>query len=489
MFWKSATNDTEPQLRGAYSITRRLIVFNILAALVMLLTTIGYLYYALVRSLYEEDRLYLIKKIEVVRSVLREHPDDPAEMQRAIEQKGEFQFARFYIRVLDEKGAVIVQTNNALFLQPTGIFPEPAPADSLPETGKKKHFAEGGAFYLMSAWAEDGEPDGRRWIIQAALDISHEEGVLKRYRIKVEIVIVAGILICGAVGFWIARRSMRPMRLLTRTLQGVRATQLSKRLDANRLPRELIFFATSFNDMLDRLEDSFNRLTRFSTDLAHELRTPINNLRGEAEVALSKARTAEEYRQIIESSIEEYEHLSHMIESLLFIAKAEGTDIAIQRAEFSAEKEILAVLDYYDAYIDEKKITISFTGSALLSADPMLFRRIMANVLSNALRYTPEGGRVSLTVSQAPDGEVIIAIIDTGVGIATADIDQIFNRFYRGSAAKKMVSRGTGLGLSIVKSIMDLHGGAIKIASKPSEGTTVTLTFPASPPLQKITKM
>ena len=488
MFWKSATNDAEPQLSGAYSITRRLIVFNILAALIILLTTISYLYYALVRSLYEEDRLYLIKKIEVVRSVLREHPDDPAEMQRAIELKEEFQFVRFYIRVMDEKGAVIGQTKNALFFQSTEIFPEPTPADSLPEAGEKKRFAEGTAFYLMSAWADDGKPGGRRWLIHAALEISHEEGVLRLYRIKVEIVIMAGILICGAVGFWIARRSMRPMRLLTRTLQRVRATKLSERLDANRLPSELTVFAASFNDMLDRLEDSFNRLTRFSTDLAHELRTPINNLRGEAEVALSKARTAEEYRQIIESSIEEYEHLSHMIESLLFIAKAEGTDIAIQRAEFSVEKEISAVLDYYDAYIDEKKIAISLTGSAILSADPMLFRRVMTNILSNAFRYTPQGGRVTVAVTQAPQGQVKIAVIDTGVGIAAADIDQIFNRFYRGSAAKKMVSRGTGLGLAIVKSIMDLHGGAIKIASKPSEGTTVTLTFPASP-LEKITKM
>ena len=486
MFWKSATNDTEPQLRGAYSITRRLIIFNILAALIILLTTISYLYYALVRSLYEEDRLYLIKKIQVVRSVLREHPDDPAEMQRAIELKGEFQFVRFYIRVLDEKGSVIAQTKNALFSQPAAIFPEPAPADSLPEAGKKKRFAEGASFYLMSAWADGGKPDGRRWLIQTALDISHEEGVLQRYRIKVEIVIVAGILICGAVGFWIARRSMRPMRLLTRTLQRVRATKLSERLDANRLPSELTVFAASFNDMLDRLEDSFNRLTRFSTDLAHELRTPINNLRGEAEVALSKARTAEEYRQIIESSIEEYEHLSHMIESLLFIAKAEGTDIAIQRAEFSAEKEILAVLDYYDAYIDEKRITISLNGSAVLSADPVLFRRIMTNVLSNAFRYTPAGGRVTIRMWQSSLDETAITIADTGVGIAAEDIDHIFSRFYRGKAAKKLVSRGTGLGLAIVKSIMDLHGGRIKIASTPAAGATVTLTFPAP---AKITKM
>jgi len=488
MFWKSAKSEAEALPRGAYSITRRLIVFNIVAALIILLTTVGYLYYGLVLSLYEEDRLYLIKKIQLMRSVLREHPDDPAEMQRAIEMKGEFQFVRFYIRVLDEKGSVIAQTKNALFSQPTEIFPEPVPADSLPETGKKKRFAEGAAFYLMSAWADDGKPDGRRWLIHAALDISHEEGVLRRYRIKVELVVVAGILICGAVGFWIARRSMRPMRLLTRTLQRVRATKLSERLDANRLPSELTVFAVSFNDMLDRLEDSFNRLTRFSTDLAHELRTPINNLRGEAEVSLSKARTAEEYRQIIESSIEEYEHLSHMIESLLFIAKAEGTDIAIKRAEFSAEKEILAVLDYYDAYIDEKKITISFTGSAVLSADPMLFRRVMTNVLSNAFRYTPAGGRVTISLWQSSMDETTITITDTGVGIAAEDIDHIFSRFYRGKAAKKLVSRGTGLGLAIVKSIMDLHGGRIKIASTPGAGATVTLAFPSAP-LEKITKM
>ena len=115
MFWKSATNDEQPQLNGAYSITRRLIVFNIVAALVILLTTISYLYYALVLSLEEEDRLYLIKKIQVVRSVLQASPDDAAEVQREIQLQGDFQFIRFYIRVLDEKGAVIAQTKNALF--------------------------------------------------------------------------------------------------------------------------------------------------------------------------------------------------------------------------------------------------------------------------------------------------------------------------------------------------------------------------------------
>jgi len=463
-------------------------VFNIIAALAILLATISYLYYALLLSLEEEDRLYLVKKIQVVRAALQNSPDNPAEVQREIQLQGEYQFIRFYIRVLDGQGAVIAETKNALFFPPENLFPEPVSADRLPEAGKKARLSAGTDCYLMSAWADDGSPGGRRWLIHGALDLSHEAGILRRYRIKVELSIIAGILLCGAIGFLIARRSMRPMRLLTRTLQGVKATQLGKRLEVNRLPRELIVFATSFNDMLDRLEESFNRLTRFSTDLAHELRTPINNLRGEAEVALSKARTADEYRQIIESSIEEYEHLSRMIESLLFIAKAENTDIAVKRADFSADSEIAAVLDYYDAYIDEKKITISVNGVAMVSADPLLFRRVITNVLSNAFRYTPAGGRVTITLAEHAAGQAVITVADTGIGIAEGDIDHIFGRFYRGSSAKKLVSRGTGLGLSIVKSIMDLHGGSIKITSAPSEGATVTLSFPAPAP-EKITKM
>ncbi len=172
MFWKSATNDEQAQLRGAYSITRRLIVFNIVAALVILLTTISYLYYALVLSLEEEDRLYLIKKIQVVRSVLQASPDAAAEVQREIQLQGDFQFIRFYIRVLDEKGAVIAQTKNTAFSPAPDLFPEPFPADRLPETGKKMRLADGASCYLMSAWADDGNPGGRRWLIQAALDLS-----------------------------------------------------------------------------------------------------------------------------------------------------------------------------------------------------------------------------------------------------------------------------------------------------------------------------
>jgi len=230
--------------------------------------------------------------------------------------------------------------------------------------------------------------------------------------------------------------------------------------------------------MLNRLEDSFTRLSQFSFDLAHELRTPINNLMGEAEVALSRLRTPEEYQEILASSLEEYRGLLHMIEGLLFLARADSADITIHYTRLDAGNEIRAVIDYYDAVIQEKNLRVKCTGAAELRADPVLLRRVIMNIFSNAIRYTPDGGTIDITIGQGKNSMVKITVQDTGIGINPDDIHKIFNRFYRSSSAKTIDAKGSGLGLSIVKSIMTLHHGSIDIQSTPGTGTTVTLLFP-----------
>jgi two-component system heavy metal sensor histidine kinase CusS len=198
---------------------------------------------------------------------------------------------------------------------------------------------------------------------------------------------------------------------------------------------------------------------------------------GEAEVALAKPRSPEEYQQVLGSSLEELRHLLHMIESLLFLARAESTDIRIESTVFDPVKEIEAVLDYYDALIEEKQLRITCQGSVSLRADPLLFRRVINNVLSNAIKYTPAGGAVGITVVRTESG-VTITVGDSGIGIAADELENIFSRFYRGRATRSLDAKGAGLGLAIVKSIMDLHGGSINIQSEPSKGTIITLSFP-----------
>jgi two-component system heavy metal sensor histidine kinase CusS len=213
--------------------------------------------------------------------------------------------------------------------------------------------------------------------------------------------------------------------------------------------------------------------------LAHELRTPLQNLMGEAEVILSRQRTPEEYRQILESSLEEYGTLSRTIKELLFLARAENPQTAIQRARLDVRREIDSVFEFHDAQFHELGITVTRQGDAYLDADPLLFRRALNNLISNAVRHTPKGGEIRLTARRPEADLVEVAVSDTGCGIPAEHLSKIGDRFYRPDRTHFVHRDGAGLGLAIVKSIMALHGGSIAIESVEGTGTTVFLRFPS----------
>lgn len=460
------------------SITHRLTLLYMLSAGIILLQATGFLFYAFVKTLEEGNIELLAENIQSIRTFLKEHPDDIPALNRLLVTGGEPQFIKYYAQVLDATGAVIAQTPDTSFSLPREVFPQPVAPEALPEHVVRKRTPEGKKYLLMSAWAAAGKTGGKRFLIQAALDVSWERNMIFRYRTKAEVIFFVGILITSLAGIMVARRALRPLGEITRVIQRIRATQLNERVTPSRWPRELAELATSFDEMLNRLEDSFTRLSQFSFDLAHELRTPINNLMGEAEVALAKPRTPEEYQEILASSLEEYRGLLHMIEGLLFLARADSADISIEHTELDALREIRAVIDYYDAVIEEKQLSVTCSGAGTLNADPVLLRRVITNILSNAIRYTPRGGAINIMVTPQENHTLCIRIQDTGIGISHEDLVKIFNRFYRGDNAKKQYAKGSGLGLSIVKSIIALHGGTIDIKSTPAAGTTVTLTFP-----------
>jgi two-component system heavy metal sensor histidine kinase CusS len=207
------------------------------------------------------------------------------------------------------------------------------------------------------------------------------------------------------------------------------------------------------------------------------LRTPIQNLVGEAQVALSRGRTEEEYRHIIESSLEEYERLSRMINELLFLARADDPTTAMGLERFDVRGELAIVRDYHDAEAEEQGITVTCEGQTWLDADPVLFRRVLNNLLSNALRHTPSGGRVVMAARTLAEG-VEIAVSDSGCGIAAEHLGKLGTRFYRPDRTAGLAGGGVGLGLAIVKSIMALHGGSVVIESSEGQGTKVILRFP-----------
>ncbi len=440
----------------------------------MLTLATVFLYWVLARDLDTVNYQFLTDRIQVLRALLKEDPNNP----EGLEQEVRFQGV-YYVRILDEDQATQIETPGMGDLIFPSLFPPPIEATETSGPGMKWELPNGKSYLLISAWAEAGRFPEKRRLLQVAVDVSDEEAIISNYRQKLSMVLFLGVLFSAVAGVVIARKGMRPLKEITKTAQQITATQLHERIGTAQWPKELSTLASAFDEMLSRLEDSFRRLSQLSADLAHELRTPINNLMGEAEVALSKTRTWEEYRQVIESSLEEYARLAHMIDGLLFLARAENPETQVQRVQLDARKEIEAVREFHDPVAQEQGIQVTCQGHASLYADPTLFRRTVSNLLSNALQYTSQGGKVTITVKQQDDQWVEVSVSDTGSGIAPEHLPKIFDRFYRADRARTQNPQGAGLGLSIVKSIMDLHRGTIAIQSEPFKGTTVVLKFPS----------
>ena len=291
--------------------------------------------------------------------------------------------------------------------------------------------------------------------------------------------LVASILI----GRRIAIQGLRPLGEISETVRRTRSTNLREHVPLDRMPSEVRELASTFNDMLDRLGDSFERLSRFSSDIAHELRTPLNNLRGEIDLALSKRRSAEEYVDLLGSLSEECEQLTRLIDSLLFLARAEQPAMQISRERLDIGRELQLVCDFYEAAAGEAGVhlTVAAPQDLRFQLDRTLFQRAIANVVQNALAHTPSGGEIRIEARNGA-GELLVTISDTGDGISQEHLPRVFDRFYRADPARTRNKGGCGLGLPIVQSIARLHGGCVAIASQVGRGTTVTLTLAAGSP-------
>ena len=261
--------------------------------------------------------------------------------------------------------------------------------------------------------------------------------------------------------------------------QVVTAQQLSHRLPVESAPVELAELAQSLNEMLARLEEAFRRLSDFSSDIAHELRTPVSNLMTETQVALSRPRGADDYRGILESNAEEFEHMARMISDMLLLAKAENGLVVPNRETLNLAAEVLALFDYYDAVAEEKGLHLTLEGDGEVSADRLMLRRALGNLLSNAVRHSAANATLRVNISASPDA-VTIRMENTGDTIPQEYWERVFDRFFRVDPSRQQSTEGAGLGLAITKSIIVAHGGMISVASIGAV-TTFTIRLPRAP--------
>jgi two-component system, OmpR family, heavy metal sensor histidine kinase CusS len=465
------------RLTRPWSITARLTALYTASAFVILSATTAYLYVTLEQYLGRKDSLAVRDQVILLRHMLREvnDPTVPLSKARKWEERG-VDNKRFQSRILDASGQVLAESPH--IVPGPHVFPSPLPAD-VPLLGAHWTAPDGSAYVLMSAWGSSGRAPEQRKVIQVAFERAVSMALLEDFRETLLAALAVGLLLMAVVARWVSRRAMRPLRDVVAAARRISANQLHERIEATRWPHELKELGAAFDDMLQRLEESFRRLSQFSSDLAHELRTPIGNLVGEAEVAISKARTAEEYRAVVESSLEEYQRLSRMIDSLLFLARADAPESHIDPIDLDVQEELDSVRDFYGALAEEHGVALTCSAPVTIRADPILFRRAISNLIANALRYTPAGGSVSVR-AQPLDGATAIVVDDTGSGITPQHLPRIFDRFFRADPARSK-HEGTGLGLAIVKSIMHLHGGTVSAKSAPGRGTEITLTFPLPP--------
>src|SRR5208283_3338810 len=497
MSW-NPTSSVAPGSRLWGTLAFRLTAGYALAGLSLVSFATASLYLVLVSELEKSTDLFLADKVHVLRTMLRERPDDWDALREEVElESAARRYEQFYIRLLDERSTPRLMTPGMADHLDLELLT--SQTQSRPERTIRMKGRNGQAFRVTSASVLVGSPATQTDTIQIAIDISQKEALLARYRFWFWAILLATLAIFPLVGYQIARRGIRPVEEMATTARHISSTNLRERILPEGYPSELASLAGTFNEMLDRLEESFERISRFSADIAHDLRTPVNNIRGEAEVALARARGADEYRNVIESCLEEAVRLSDLIGDLLFLARAESPLTHLRRERVDVGELLSGVREYYEASAADGGVsltTIVGNHPVIAELDRTLLQRAVGNLVSNALAHTPPGGTVvlgagvdslkkdssSTNVSDTDSSTIRIEVSDTGVGIPAEALPRVFDRFFRVDSSRSQGSGGTGLGLAIVQSIALLHGGNVAISSQPGHGTSVTLHMPVSCP-------
>ncbi len=304
----------------------------------------------------------------------------------------------------------------------------------------------------------------RPYTISVAVPIDYHLKFLDRFRQTLWLMVASGFIITSLMGWAAVRHGHAPLHEIVEQIRHISANALNTRVPPESVPAELTDLARSFNEMLERMEESFQRLSNFSADIAHDLRTPVTSMMTQTQVALSQNRSVEEYREILYSNIEEYEHMARMINDMLFLAKADnGLDsLNIEPVELHQEVEIL--FEYYEAWAEERGVTLDVEGRGSVEGDQLMLRRALGNLISNAIQHTPSGGSVRIRIETGSNGRVRIGIENPGKEIAPEHLPKLFDRFYRVDPSRQ--EGGTGLGLAIVKSIIDAHRGKVAVNSE-----------------------
>jgi two-component system heavy metal sensor histidine kinase CusS len=459
------------------SISLRLAMLFAAIAAAVFVAVGAYLHQTLSHQMGQRDDNDLVNKALLVRQLLATLPQGepmPREVETVL--RGVIGADGVMLRVSTADGRAVI---GPAPVQGT-VLPAPVPIDRLPRQADVVSVdGPQGAKRVLGVLAAGG--DGRPLRVTLERMRSDRLAILKRYAFDLLGALASGAVLATLLAFLAVRRSLRALDAVALQASQISAQRLHTRLAVDAAPDELRAFCLAFNAMLDRLEEGVQRLSGFAADLAHDLRTPVNALMMQTQVALSRERSGEEYQALLASNQEEYERLARMIENTLFLARADSAQLALRPEPLDAGAELARIRDYFEMLAEDKGVNLTLgvtpAPTCALCADPVLLRRAVNNLVSNAIAHTPAGGEIRLD-ARDEDEWLALSVANSGEGIAPEYRDAVFDRYYRADPARS-AAHSAGLGLAIVRAIMQLHGGSARLEPSADGQTVFTLRFPA----------
>lgn len=445
----------------------------------VVLVGIGILISVLVNARFEKNDIdEITSNIELIRYTLAKIAV-PAEVAGLAQRLGDALVGRrrIFVAIVDRDGTTLFATTGPGY---PPAFLNISALNTAAKTPRPVVWEYSGHTYRgIITGARMGGPSMPPVTVALAVKIDSQQEFAKSFQKIVWAAVVSAAVIVVLLGGIAARRGLAPVLEMAAVAQGISASRLHDRLSVDSVPIELTSLAESFNAMLARLEESFKRLSHFSSDLAHELRTPIGNLMTQTQVALSQARSPEEYREALYSSLEEHGRLARTISDMLYLAKTDN-GLMVPRSEvIDLAQETRELFGFYEALAEEQGVTLTLSGNAVIEGEKLMIRRAISNLIANAIQHTPSRGSIEVSIGRIEPGTVRLAVTNPGETIPPEHLPRLFERFYRIASPRQRGREGAGLGLAITKSIVKSHKGDVAVAS--ANGITqFEMLFPAT---------
>ncbi|MBT0664842.1 HAMP domain-containing protein [Geobacter pelophilus] len=444
----------------------------------------GFVYLTIRADIYKQIDRELNKVAEALASPTMEpfRRSAPSVFDQVLEDFFGPKIAGMYVQLLEADGTVATTSknlNNQRFMLSRSTYRKAAAGEIVHETGQVSGLPD---MRIVTIPVFNDQKLVR--VVQVGAPFGDELDTLNKLLVIFGISIPLGILMLSGGGWFLAGQALRPVDLLTRTAQRITAENLSQRLEVLNPNDEIGRLAETFNSTLARLEASFVRTRRFFVDISHELRTPLTIIRGETEVGLKWAKEPEDFKEILQSNLDEVKRMSDIVESLLDLSRAEEGGVHLELQEIELSEFLLGLIHDLEQQRrhneQESRISLESYGTAWIMGDMRRLRQVFLNILNNALYFSAEDSPVRIEL-KVEASRARVSVIDRGVGIPAEDLEHVFERFYRVDKSRNRRDGGAGLGLSLVKSLTEAHGGKVYVESSVGLGSVFIVDLPAIP--------